>query len=145
MRSCFLQKLCLVLGALGAAVLMLILLVTGVLALSPASSAARLFFTTAAVFSLLGGLALVCGTLHGERTPALAYAWLCWGREIGAGILGGVLTALVFSLTASSQALVHVGAALSVFFLTLMLGSLLGFAGKYAAARFCCRCGRQDC
>ena len=141
MRSCFPKTLSLVLGALGAAVLVLVLLESGVLSLSPGSAGAGLFFTAAGTFSLLGGLALVCGALHGERTPALAYAWLYWGRWIGTGVLGGVLTPLIFSLTASSGALVHVGTALCVCFLTVELGSLLGCAGKYATARFCC-CGR---
>ena len=140
MRSCNQRMVYLVLGALGAAALVLILLFAGVLALAPGSAGAGWFFTAAGAFSLLGGLALTCGVLHGERTPALAYAWLHWGAGMGAGVLGGVLTPLAASLTASSPALVHVGAALCVFFLTVELGSLLGFLGQYATARFCCCC-----
>lgn len=144
MRSCCQHRRSVLLGALASGVLFFLLLSAGVLTLAPASAPARAFFALAAAFSLLGGLALTCGVLHGERTPALAYAWLCWGRMAGAGVLGGALTALGGFLTASSQVLVHLAAALSVLFLTVMLGGLLGLLGQYATARFCC-CGRREC
>ena len=143
MKSCYQHKLCVLLGALAAGVLFFILLATGVLTLEPASAIARSFFALAAAFSLLGGLVLPCAVLHGERTPALAYAWACCGCLAGAGAIGGLLTALGAFLVASSQILVNLGAALSVLFLTMMLSGLLCLAGKYATARFCC-CGQRE-
>ena len=140
MRPCYRQRLYLMLGALASGILAFALLAAGVLVLVPASTAARLFFTTAAAFSLLGGLVLTWSVLHRTRPPALAYAWFCWGRTAGTGTLGGVLTALGASLVASSQVLVHLGAAAWVFFLVLELGGLLGLVGKYAAVRFRCCC-----
>lgn len=77
--------------------------------------------------------------LCGKRTPALSYAWACWGRTAAAGALGGVLTAMGAFL-AASRVLVHLGAAAWVFFLVLELGGLLGLAGTYAAVRFRCCC-----
>lgn len=143
MKSCYQHKLCVLLGALAAGVLFFILLSTGVLTLAPASTAAQVFFALAAAFSLLGGLVLPCAVLHGERTPAMAYAWACCGCLAGAGAIGGLLTALGAFLVASSQILVNLGAALSVLFLTMLLGGLLCLAGKYATARFCC-CGQRE-
>lgn len=142
MRPCYRERLCLALGALAAGILIFVLLAFGVLALAPETGAARLFFTAGAVFSLLGGLTLAWGMLCGKRTPALSYAWACWGRWAGAGALGGILTASGASL-ASSQVLVHLGAAAWAFFLTLELGSLLNLAGTYAAVRFRCCCNRN--
>lgn len=139
MRACYRQRLYLVLGALAVGLLTWGLLAAGILILPPGSGAARLFFTAGAAFSLLGGLLLIWSVLHSTRTPALTYAWFCWGRSAGTGALGGILTASGASL-ASFQALVHLGAAAWVFFLILELGSLLGLAGTYAAVRFRC-CG----
>lgn len=139
MRPCYRERLCLALGALAAGILIFVLLAFGVVALAPETGAARLFFTAGAVFSLLGGLALACGVLCGKRTPALSYAWACWGRTAAAGALGGVLTAMGAFL-AASRVLVHLGAAAWVFFLVLELGGLLGLAGTYAAVRFRCCC-----
>ena len=123
MKSCFQQTLYLVLGALAISVLVFALLSTGVLTLEAGSTASKVFFTTAAAISALGGLALACRALRCDCSPALICAWLCSARCAGLGALGGVLTALAVSLVASSAVLVNVGAALCLFFLTLLLGS----------------------
>ena len=120
MKSCFQQTLYLVLGALAIGVLVFALLSTGVLTLEAGSNASNVFFTTAAAISALGGLALACRALRCDCSPALICAWLCSARCAGFGALGGVLTALAASLVASSAVLVNVGAALCLFFLTLL-------------------------
>lgn len=146
MKSCFQQTLYLVLGALAIGVLVFALLSTGVLTLEAGSTASKVFFTTAAAISALGGLALACRALRCDCSPALICAWLCSARCAGLGALGGVLTALAASLVASSAVLVNVGAALCLFFLTLLLGSTVCFLQQEAAA-YCCSqsCCNPNC
>lgn len=146
MKSCFQQTLYLVLGALAIGVLVFALLSTGVLTLEAGSTASKVFFTTAAAISALGGLALACRALRCDCSPALICAWLCSARCAGVGALGGVLTALAASLVASSAVLVNVGAALCLFFLTLLLGSTVCFLQQEAAA-YCCNqsCCNPNC
>lgn len=88
MKSCFQQTLYLVLGALAIGVLVFALLSTGVLTVEAGSTASKVFFTTAAAISALGGLALACRALRCDCSPALICAWLCSARCARAGCPG---------------------------------------------------------
>ena len=144
MRRCFCYLLALVLGSLALGGLVFALLRTGVLALTPSSPAALVFFGLAALAGLSGLLDYLLGVLRADRTPALADAWLCCGEASAAGALGALLTALIAVLSASSGVGLEIGAALCCAFLALMAGGILCFLRRYVTARFTCGCG-QGC
>ena len=144
MKRCFCCLLTLVLGALALGGLVFALLRTGVLALTPGTPAALVFFGLAALAGLGGLLTYLLGALYAQRTPALADAWLCCGEASGAGALGALLTALITALSAASGVGLEIGAALCCAFLALMAGGILCFLRRYVTARFGTGCG-QGC
>ena len=141
MKRCLCSLLALALGALAVGGLVFALLRTGVLALTPGTPAALLFFGLAALAGLAGVLAYLLGALRADRAPALADAWLCCGETSALGALGALLTALITLLAASAGVGPEIGAALCCAFLTLMAGGILCFLRRYVTVRFSSGCG----
>ncbi|MBR5571228.1 MAG: hypothetical protein IKV99_01105 [Oscillospiraceae bacterium] len=140
MKTCLLQTLALVLGGLALGILVFLLLFTGVLTLVPAAATGLVFFALTILLAGSGLLLLVYTLLRSERSPALADAWLCCGQTAAVGAVGTVLTGLITLLTVSLEVGLYIGAALTVFFLFLLLGGLLCLARRYVTVRFGCGC-----
>lgn len=137
MKICCRRTLLLLGAALAMGILVLILLYTGVLTLSPVSMVGRVFFPVAAVLSGGGLLGWLLALLLAERTPALGDAWFCCGELSAIGAAGALLISLVTWLTASLEILLYIGAALLFACLLLFAGGLLCFLRRYLTACFC--------
>ena len=136
MKRCLCSLLALALGALAVGALVFALLRTDVIALTPASPAALVFFGLTALAGLTGLAAALVGVLYAQRIPALADAWLCCGEASAVGALGALLTALITLLAAAAGVGPEIGAALCCAFLTLMAGGILCFLRRYVTTRF---------
>ena len=140
MRFCFRQVFSLILGALVLAILVFVLLFTGLITLIPTAVSGFVFFTLVSALAGGGLLVLTTSVLQADRTPALINAWLCCGDLAGVAAIGAIFSSLITSLTVSLGIGLYIGVALVFFFLFLFFGSLLCLLRRYVTT--CNNCNR---